>query len=282
MTGDFMPKNSDVNVTISDQRRAIRLFPARQDDRRRILLRRTAVWLALHSASAIYPYIIPMFALSRLSTAMGMSRFFSAIITRAAPKKSGAWMSNFRGQKKLDGAVRPIVVNVMNLSKPSPGRPTLLTLDEVRTLFHEFGHALHGMLSDVVYPSMSGTATPADFVEFPSQLYEHWALQPEILQRFALHWETGEAIPQDMIERITAARHFNQGFGTVEFCASAYVDFLLHSRPEAPEDITTAESRNPAWHCLAGRNRSAARGAAFFSYLFRRGLRRWILQLSLV
>ncbi len=157
-------------------------------------------------------------------------------------KKSGAWMSNFRGQKKLDGAVRPIVVNVMNLSKPSPGRPTLLTLDEVRTLFHEFGHALHGMLSDVVYPSMSGTATPADFVEFPSQLYEHWALQPEILQRFALHWETGEAIPQDMIERITAARHFNQGFGTVEFCASAYVDFLLHSRSEAPEDITTAEA----------------------------------------
>ena len=132
-------------------------------------------------------------------------------------KRSGAWMSNFRNQKKLDQSVRPIVINVMNFSKPSQGRPTLLTLDEVRTLFHEFGHALHGMLSDVVYPSMSGTATPTDFVEFPSQLYEHWALQPEIFQRFALHWETGAAIPQAMIDRVTASRHFNQGFGTVSF-----------------------------------------------------------------
>ncbi len=126
-------------------------------------------------------------------------------------KRSGAWMSNFRGQKTLDEAVRPIIVNVMNFPKPSPGRPTLLTLSEVTTLFHEFGHALHGMLSNVVYPSMSGTSTPGDFVEFPSQLYEHWALQPEVLQRFALHWETGEAIPADMIQRVIAARHFQPG-----------------------------------------------------------------------
>jgi peptidyl-dipeptidase Dcp len=150
-------------------------------------------------------------------------------------------MSNFRGQRNLDGAVRPIIVNVTNFPKPSPGRPTLLTLDEVRTLFHEFGHALHGMLSNVVYPSMSGTSTPGDFVEFPSQLYEHWALRPEILHRFALHWQTGEPIPQDMIERVTAARHFNQGFATVEFCGSAYVDFRLHHRAEAPAEIETAE-----------------------------------------
>ena len=156
-------------------------------------------------------------------------------------KRSGAWMSNFRGQKTLDEEVRPITVNVMNFPKPSPGRPTLLTLSEVTTLFHEFGHALHGMLSNVVYPSMSGTSTPGDFVEFPSQLYEHWALQPEVLQRFALHWETGEAIPADMIQRVIAARHFNQGFATVEFCGSAYVDFRLHFRAEAPADIAAAE-----------------------------------------
>jgi peptidyl-dipeptidase Dcp len=156
-------------------------------------------------------------------------------------KRSGAWMSNFRGQKKLDDDVRPIVINVLNFPKPSPSRPSLLTLTEVLTLFHEFGHALHGMLSNVVYPSMSGTATPTDFVEFPSQLYEHWALQPEILQRFALHFDTGVAISSRLIERIVAAQHFNQGFATVEFCASAYVDFLIHSRTEIITDIEKAE-----------------------------------------
>ena len=157
-------------------------------------------------------------------------------------KRSGAWMSNFRNQKNLDEAVRPIIVNVLNLTRPAQGRPALLTLDEVRTLFHEFGHALHGMLSDVVYPSMSGTATPPDFVEFPSQLYEHWALQPEILRRFARHWETGASIPQQMIDSVAAAHRFNQGFGTVEFCASAYVDFLLHARPNAPDDAIATEA----------------------------------------
>ncbi len=156
-------------------------------------------------------------------------------------KRSGAWMSSFRGQRKLGGEMRPVVVNVMNFSKPSPGQATLLSLSEVTTLFHEFGHALHGMLSDVVYPSMSGTATPTDFVELPSQLYEHWALRPEILQKFARHHETGAPIPQDMIDRVIASRHFNQGFATVEYCASAYVDFLLHSRPDARWDVVGAE-----------------------------------------
>jgi peptidyl-dipeptidase Dcp len=156
-------------------------------------------------------------------------------------KRSGAWMSAFRGQKKLGGETRPIVLNVMNFPKPSPGRPTLLTLTEVTTLFHEFGHALHGMLSDVVYPSMSGTSTPTDFVEFPSQLYEHWALQPEILTRFAVHDETGAPIPQATIDRLEQARNFNQGFATVEFCASAYVDFLSHSTAQTTSDIVATE-----------------------------------------
>ena len=157
-------------------------------------------------------------------------------------KRSGAWMSEIRGQKKLGVAVKPVVVNVLNFPKPAPDRPSLLTLTEVLTLFHEFGHALHGMLSDVVYPSMSGTATPTDFVELPSQLYEHWVLQPEILQRFALHFETGATIPPALIDRVIAARNFNQGFGTVEFLGSAYVDFKLHSQVAPPEDGVVAES----------------------------------------
>ncbi|MBB4197453.1 peptidase M3 [Rhodoblastus sphagnicola] len=167
--------------------------------------------------------------------------FYGDYFARAG-KRSGAWMSGFRGQRKLGGEERPVIVNVMNFSKPSPDRPSLLSLTEVMTLFHEFGHALHGMLSDVVYPSMSGTSTPTDFVEFPSQLYEHWALRPEVLQKFATHHETGAAMPQAMIDRIVAARHFNQGFGTVEFLASALVDFKLHWRPDAPEDIGAAET----------------------------------------
>jgi len=157
-------------------------------------------------------------------------------------KRSGAWMSGFRGQKKLGGEERPVIANVMNFLKPTPDRPSLLTLTEVITLFHEFGHALHGMLSDVVYPSMSGTSTPTDFVEFPSQVYEHWALRPEILAKFARHFETGAPMPQVLIDRIVAARHFNQGFGTVEFLASALVDFKLHWRADAPTDICAAEA----------------------------------------
>ncbi len=187
-------------------------------------------------------------------------------------KRSGAWMSNFRGQKKLDGDVRPIVVNVMNFPKPSPDRSTLLTLTEITTLFHEFGHALHGMLSDVVYPSMSGTATPTDFVEFPSQLYEHWALRPEILQRFALHSETGAPIPSKMIDRIMEARHFNQGFATVEFCASAYVDFLIHSRTKAADDKAAddieATERDILQEIAMPQEIVPRHGAPHFSHIF--------------
>jgi peptidyl-dipeptidase Dcp len=168
--------------------------------------------------------------------------FFGDYYARTG-KRSGAWMSNFRSQKKLGGEVRPIIVNVMNFAKPAPGRPALLALNDVITLFHEFGHALHGMLSDVVYPSMSGTSTPTDFVELPSQLYEHWALRPEVLAKFALHHETGAPIPQDIVDRVKALRNFDQGFGTVEFCSSAYVDFLLHAKAEPPKDVVAAEKQ---------------------------------------
>jgi peptidyl-dipeptidase Dcp len=148
-------------------------------------------------------------------------------------KRSGAWMSAYRGQQKLRGEIRPIIVNVLNFSKAAEGKPALLSFDDARTIFHEFGHALHGMLSDVTYPSIAGTSVPRDFVEFPSQLYEHWLMQPEILREFATHAETGEPIPEDLLARIHAARNFNQGFATVEYVASALVDIEFHTLADA-------------------------------------------------
>ena len=158
-------------------------------------------------------------------------------------KRGGAWMSAFRTQQKLDGNIRPIIVNVLNIAKPARGDDPLLSLDEARTLFHEFGHALHGMLSDVTYPSLAGTAVSTDFVELPSHLYEHWLLQPEVLSRFARHYETDEAIPQALIEKLKAARGFNQGFATVEYCASTFVDLDMHLKtPEATQDPLAFEA----------------------------------------
>jgi peptidyl-dipeptidase Dcp len=145
-----------------------------------------------------------------------------------ASKRSGAWMSAFRDQQKLGGAVLPIVVNVMNFAKAGAGEASLLSFDDARTLFHEFGHGLHGMLSDVTYPLLSGANVPRDFVEFPSQLYEHWLERPEILRRFAHHYRTGEPMPETLLQRLLRARQFNQGFATVEFTASALVDLDLH------------------------------------------------------
>lgn len=151
-------------------------------------------------------------------------------------KRSGAWMSAFRVQQKLDGDIRPIIVNVMNFSRASGDAPTLLSFDDARTVFHEFGHALHGLLSNVTYPMISGTAVTRDFVEFPSQLFEHWLERPEILQRFAVHHETGEPMPEDLLQRMMAARNFNQGFATVEYVSSALVDMKLHMLDTA-EDL---------------------------------------------
>ncbi|MGA7199437.1 M3 family metallopeptidase [Roseiarcus sp.] len=151
-------------------------------------------------------------------------------------KRSGAWMSGFRGQKKLDGPQLPIVVNVMNFAKGGEGEPSLLSVDDARTLFHEFGHALHGMLSDVTYPLVSGTHVPGDFVEFPSQIYENWIEQPEMLRRFALHYKTGEPMPDALLKKLLSARQFNQGWATVEYTASALVDIKLHLDP-SPDSI---------------------------------------------
>ncbi len=161
-----------------------------------------------------------------------------------ASKRGGAWMSAFKGQQKLARDQRPIIVNVLNVARPPEGEPALLTIDEARTLFHEFGHALHGMLSDVTYPSLAGTAVSSDFVELPSQLYEHWLLRPEVLRQFARHAQTGEPIPDALIEKVMAARTFNQGFATVEYCASAFVDLEMHlEQGEGAQDPLAFERR---------------------------------------
>ena len=148
-------------------------------------------------------------------------------------KRSGAWMSAYRRQNKLDGTTRPIIVNVMNFARAAAGKPTLLSFDDARTLFHEFGHGLHGLLSDVTYPMVAGTSVARDFVEFPSQLYEHWFMEPEILRKFAIHAETGEPLPEPLLEKLLAARNFNQGFHTVEYTSSALVDLDYHALASA-------------------------------------------------
>jgi len=144
-------------------------------------------------------------------------------------KRSGAWMNAFRSQSKVAGEVSPVIVNVMNFARGEEDQPSLLSLDDARTLFHEFGHGLHGLLSDVTYPSISGTSVTRDFVELPSQLYEHWLMVPEVLEKFAVHHETGKPMPAKLLSRIKKARNFNQGFSTVEYLASAFVDMELHA-----------------------------------------------------
>lgn len=147
-----------------------------------------------------------------------------------ASKRGGAWMNNLVDQSALLGE-RPVVVNNLNIARPGPGEPTLLTFDEVNTLFHEFGHALHGLFSDVHYPFFSGTAVPRDFVEYPSQVNEMWALWPEILANYARHHETGEPMPQELVAKMEAAERFGQGFRTVEYLAATLLDWAWHTIP---------------------------------------------------
>jgi peptidyl-dipeptidase Dcp len=161
--------------------------------------------------------------------------FFGDYFARPS-KHSGAWMTSLRDQEKLAGDVTPLIVNVCNFAKAADGEPTLLSFDDARTLFHEFGHALHGLLSAVNYPKISGTNVATDFVELPSQLYEHWLQQPEVLRRFALHYQTGEPMPEQLLQRLLAARNFNMGCNTLEYIASAVVDLEFHSLP-SPGDI---------------------------------------------
>jgi peptidyl-dipeptidase Dcp len=207
--------------------------------------------------------------------------FFGDYFARPS-KRSGAWMTSLRDQEKLDGDVRPLIVNVMNFSKGADGEPTLLSFDDARTLFHEFGHALHGLLSQVTYPEISGTSVATDFVELPSQLYEHWLEQPDVLRRFARHYQTGEAMPEELLQRLIAARNFNKGFATVEFIASAMVDLDFHSLPppatvdpaafeaataariEMPDEIIMRHRPPHFGHIFSGNGYAAA----YYSYMW--------------
>jgi peptidyl-dipeptidase Dcp len=197
-------------------------------------------------------------------------------------KRSGAWMMSLRDQEKLAGDITPIIVNVMNFSKPEAGEPALLSFDDARTLFHEFGHGLHGLLSNVTYPLLSGTSVATDFVELPSQLFEHWLEQPEVLSRFAAHYRTGQPMPKELVERIRAARNFNQGFGTVEYLASAIVDLDFHqladgepvdaadfertslARIGMPEEIVMRHRSPHFTHVFSGEGYAAA----YYSYMW--------------
>ena len=156
-------------------------------------------------------------------------------------KQGGAWMSEFRGQSNLDEPVRPVIVNCCNFPKSDP---CLLGMDEVRTLFHEFGHGLHGLLSKVRYPRLSGTNVKQDFVELPSQIMEHWALEPEVLKSYAIHHETGEPIPDELIKKLKSAQTFNQGFATTEYLAACYLDLAWHQQEgHAPQDVDGFERK---------------------------------------
>lgn len=156
-----------------------------------------------------------------------------------ASKRGGAWMSELVAQSRLTGQ-RPVVLNNLNIPRPAPGEPALMDWDEVRTLFHEFGHALHGLFSDVRYPLFWGTSVPRDFVEFPSQVNEMWMVRPEVLANYARHHATGEPLPAELVERMTAAEGFGQGFRTVEYLAATLLDWAWHTVPQGGE-ITDAE-----------------------------------------
>lgn len=161
-------------------------------------------------------------------------------------KRSGAWMNAYRSQERINGNVTTIVSNNANFVKGKPGEPLLISWDDAQTMFHEFGHALHGLNSKVTYPSLSGTAVARDYVEFPSQLLEHWLSTPEVLQRFAVHYQTGKPIPQALVDRIKRATTFNEGFITVEYLSAALVDMKLHLAGDQKIDADAFEKKTLA------------------------------------
>ena len=175
----------------------------------------------------VYHPDVLVWEVARDGSAIGL--FYGDYFARPE-KQGGAWMSSLRDQETLDGKVLPLIVNNCNFVKSDPA---LLSFDDAVTLFHEFGHALHGLLSQVRFPRLSGTSVERDFVELPSQLYEHWLEEPQVLQRFARHYLTGKPLPKALLDKLLAARNFNQGFATVEFLASAFVDMDFHSSEEA-------------------------------------------------
>ncbi|MGZ7079906.1 MAG: M3 family metallopeptidase [Thermoanaerobaculia bacterium] len=170
-----------------------------------------------------------------------LALFYGDYFSRPS-KSGGAWMDSFVDQNGMLGT-RPVVFNVLNFTKPAPGQPVLLSFDEANALFHEFGHALHGMLSNSYYPTLSGTNVPRDFVEFPSQINEHWSLDPTVFANYAKHYQTGAPIPQTLVDKIKKSRTFNQGYATTEYLAAALLDMAWHTQTPgaAMPDVNTFE-----------------------------------------
>lgn len=208
--------------------------------------------LKFKEISGTVPVFHPDVRVWEVSSAAGFVGLFYGDYFARPGKRSGAWENAYRSQSRAQGDIRPIVSNNNNFVKGKPGEPVLISLDDGQTLFHEFGHAIHDLVSDVRYASLSGTNTATDFVETPSQIHEHWLLTPEIMNRFALHHRTGAPIPQALVDKINAAGKFNQGYSTVETLSAAIVDMKLHMIPDgrvdpkAFEAATLAEIGAPA------------------------------------
>ena len=196
-------------------------------------------------------------------------------------KRSGAWMNAYRNQQRVDNEVSTIVSNNANFVSGKPGEPVLISWDDAKTLFHEFGHALHGLASNVKYPSLSGTNVVRDYVEFPSQLLEHWLSTPEVLKKYAIHYKTGKPIPQALVDKIEKASTFNKGFVTVEYLSSALVDMKLHLAgsqkidPDAFEKKTLTDLGMPSEIVMRHRTpqfghvfSSDGYSAGYYSYLW--------------
>ncbi|WP_323844565.1 M3 family metallopeptidase [Microbulbifer magnicolonia] len=187
-------------------------------------------------------------------------------------KNGGAWMDEYVSQSHLLGS-KPVVYNALNIPKPAEGQPTLMTFDEVSTMFHEFGHAVHGLFSQVKYPSLAGTATARDFVEFPSQFHEDWNIDPAVIANYAKHYQTGESIPQALLDKILKAHKFNQGFDTTEYLASALLDMEWHSIPAGTriEDFNAFEKQALAKHGIDFAPVPPRYKSAYFSHIFAGG-----------
>lgn len=231
-------------------------------------------FLERHDVPAYHPDV-RVWEVSREGKPIGL--FYADYFARPG-KQGGAWMSSLRDQQTLDGDVLPLILNTCNFVKANPA---LLSFDDARTVFHEFGHALHGLLSQVRFPRLSGTNVARDFVELPSQLFEHWLEEPQVLSRFARHAETGAPMPSALMDKLIAARHFNQGFQTVEFLASAFLDMDFHSQSlenydpatleraslitiAMPEEIVPRHAAPHFGHIFAGEGYSAG----YYSYLW--------------
>lgn len=187
-------------------------------------------------------------------------------------KRGGAWMNSFVVQSHMNNQ-KPVIVNVLNITPPATGEPALISFSNVTTLFHEMGHAVHGLFSDVTYPSLAGTSVPRDFVEFPSTFEEDWAIHPEVLENYAIHYETGERIPQNLLDRVIAARDFNQGFDTYEYLGATMVDFEWHTlqTDQIPDDVELYEQASLAKYNLNNPAIPPRYKSTYFSHIFSGG-----------